>query len=335
MGKITFTPKILLSTLAAQLAALAPSAYYDSRNAGMLLRPTGDLPCVISARNGGTNNAGLTATAYSAMISKLPVFTFAPDKPLLGPCELTYLQALGTAVGAAASLFATANAAYTEPVWTISDELFDRYTLKLGRSANLTSCVTANASTAVTCASTEGLVVGQVAAAANIPAGTTVASITDATHFVLSAAATGTNATITVTPLTIITDKDGITFTPEAELEWIKPAMEPTRDARLASCKASIEFRPHNMDVDEFYAQYFPEVAQTLGGSYEQYGGCPVSVTGTRTGSAVLTIPWATRAKGGHDFSTKNPRTDKVTLELVDWQSGGAWLPLFTLSVVA
>ena len=336
MGKINFTPKIFLASLAAQLAAFVPTAYSSNLNCGQLLRPTSDLPAVIHARNGGTSNLGIAATAYAAMLSKLPVMTFAPDKPLLGSIDLTYLQTLGSAVGDAASLFATADGTYTEPAWTISDELFDRYTLKIGRTATLTAAALINGSTAATCASTALLIIGQGITGTGIPANITVAAIVSPTAFTLSAAATASNAGLTLTPaqITIVTDKDGITFTPEATLEWIKPSQEPTRDARLAKVAGHIEFRPHNMDIDEFYSTYFPEAAQVLGGSYEQYAGTQVNVTGTKTGSATLLIPLATRSKSGHDFSTKSPRTDKITLSAVDYNSAGTWQPLFTLGTV-
>lgn len=72
-------------------------------------------------------------------------------------------------------------------------------------------CGTTNTSTTVTTSDTGSIWVGQPVSGTGIPASTTVASITDATHFELSAAATATNASVTLTfsPfLTQITDPD-------------------------------------------------------------------------------------------------------------------------------
>ena len=66
----------------------------------------------------------------------------------------------------------------------------------------LTGCTTGTASTSVTCLSTTGLAVGMgVTGAATNPPNPTIASITDATHFVLNSAVTtgATNVTLTAT----------------------------------------------------------------------------------------------------------------------------------------
>lgn len=65
-------------------------------------------------------------------------------------------------------------------------------------SFTLASCAVVNSSTTVTCADTTPLLAGYPISGANIPANTTVSAITDGTHFVLSAAATG-SATETLT----------------------------------------------------------------------------------------------------------------------------------------
>lgn len=333
LGKISAVPKIFKASLAAQIAALFP--YTTNTTTGGLMRPSSDLPAVIHARNGGTSNLGLTGTAYAAFLSKMPAVTFAPDKPLVDAMELTYLQALGSNVGDAASLFGTANATYTEPQFAPSDELYDRYTLGLGVTA-LAGGATTNGASTVSVTSTAGLLVGQAISGTGIPAATTVASITDGTHLVLSANATATGSSLALTTvgLPIVADKDGIKFTPVATPEWIKPAQEPTRDARLVKVAATLEFRPHNMDVDDFYSIYFPETVQQLGESFEQLG-YPANITGAKSGGLNLLMPTVTRAKSGQEFSTKTPRQDKVVLDVIDTYSGGAWQPLFTFGVNA
>ena len=62
----------------------------------------------------------------------------------------------------------------------------------------LTNCTT-NGTTAVTCASTTGLVVGMSISGTNIAAGTTIASVTNGTSFVLSSAATGSGSSLSLT----------------------------------------------------------------------------------------------------------------------------------------
>jgi flagellar hook-associated protein 2 len=63
-----------------------------------------------------------------------------------------------------------------------------------GKYGTALSASTTNGSTTITVASTANLAVGAVISGAGIPAGATIASITDATNFVISAAATNTSA---------------------------------------------------------------------------------------------------------------------------------------------
>lgn len=63
----------------------------------------------------------------------------------------------------------------------------------------LANCSTVFGTTTVTCASTAALAQGVSVNGTNIPVGATVVSITDATHFVLSASATGTSTGLTLT----------------------------------------------------------------------------------------------------------------------------------------
>lgn len=83
----------------------------------------------------------------------------------------------------------------------------------------LTAGATTNTSTTVTVASTTGLLVGMVLTATGITAGTTVASITNATTFVLSAAATATGAGLSI----YATTPDPAGDVPDAitKLRWI------------------------------------------------------------------------------------------------------------------
>ncbi len=72
-----------------------------------------------------------------------------------------------------------------------------------GTSTALSSSSTTTSSTTVTVSSTTGILTGWVAAGPGIPAGTAVASVTDSTHLVLTAAATATassSATLTFSP---------------------------------------------------------------------------------------------------------------------------------------
>jgi prepilin-type processing-associated H-X9-DG protein len=70
-----------------------------------------------------------------------------------------------------------------------------------GYTAPTYSCTLTSASTTATTASTAGFVAGQTVTGTGIAAGTTIASVTSATTFVLSAAATATGAeTLTISP---------------------------------------------------------------------------------------------------------------------------------------
>lgn len=74
---------------------------------------------------------------------------------------------------------------------TITGNTFDAATGKYG--AVLSGAATTNGDPNITVASTANLAVGAAVSGTGIPAGATIASITDATHFVLSANATETN----------------------------------------------------------------------------------------------------------------------------------------------
>jgi autotransporter-associated beta strand protein len=78
-------------------------------------------------------------------------------------------------------------------------------TWNVADAATLTSPSYATASTNVTVASTAGLVPGMVVAGPGIPAGTTIASITDGTSFVLSAPTTAASTTVSLTATSVLT----------------------------------------------------------------------------------------------------------------------------------
>lgn len=67
-----------------------------------------------------------------------------------------------------------------------------------GANLVLSSCATTSSSTALTVPSSTGIQVGSYLIGPGIPMGTTVATITDATHVAMSMAATATNPTVTV-----------------------------------------------------------------------------------------------------------------------------------------
>ncbi|MDR3405117.1 MAG: hypothetical protein P4L99_21665 [Chthoniobacter sp.] len=325
-------PKILVSTLAAQLAAFYPFTDPTTQN-GSLIFPGTDLPLVLKLRD------GKTVTYPAAAISKMAPLAFSSDKPLLnGDLEFTMLTAGASNVGDAASHETVGSASYTEPVWDPSDELAgDAYSLQFGVTG-LTAGATTNGASTVAVASTAGLLVGQAITGTGIPAATTVATITDGTHLTLSANATATNAdlALTTTPLTVTPDKDGITFTPTVTLEPVKPGNNATRNYRVKSIGGVLEFRPLDVDVDVFYAKYLPMQGQNvkLGGSVRA-AGFPALVSGSASGRAQLTVPLVGRAKDSAlEVNNIAPRVDKVQLMALQTTSGGAWQPLFTLGVV-
>ena len=121
------------------------------------------------------------------------------------------------------------------------------------------SCNTTNTSTTVVTADTTYIYAGQPVSGTGIPTGATVASVTDATHFVLSAAATATNTgtTLTFTPfLTELTTNfygaigcgflDGwfVFNQPDSQIFWVMDATGTTIDSLYF---ASAEGSPDNL----------------------------------------------------------------------------------------
>lgn len=329
MAKITGTPKVFGTSLSGQLAAWFPWTNPKTQ-LGTQVFPASDLPFVVNLRD------GKIITYSGAALTKMPVMSLAPNKPLIGPVEWTALVATGAKVGDTAALSAVSSGSYTEPQWDPTDELFDTYTLSLGTTTSLTSGATTNSSTSATCASTDGLIVGQGITGTGIPAATTIAAITSATAFTLSAAATATNTGLTfaLTARTFTPDKDGITFTPTVTMEPVKPAMKATDNMRVTGITAVIEFRPIDMNVADFYALLPAEgYGVALGGSVRTRGPA-LSVVGSATGKVSLTANRVARAGNSSlAFSNKDPRADKVQLQLLQQYASG-WQPLFTLGVV-
>lgn len=85
--------------------------------------------------------------------------------------------------------------------------------LQPSAAVTLTGGATTSGSTTVTCASTAGVVPGMSLSGTNIPAGTKISSVANATSLVMSAAATGSETALTFTalnkPVTILTTGTG------------------------------------------------------------------------------------------------------------------------------
>jgi len=328
MVKITAEPKLFMTGLSGMLAALWPYTTIDGTSGlGSQIFPASDLPFVINLRD------GTVLTSGGCAVTKLPAMTFSPQKPLCGAVEWTALVADGSVLGDASALLAKSSASYTEPAWDPSDELLDTYTLALGRTTSLTSAALTNGSAVGSCASTDGLLVGQAVTGTGVPASTTIASVTSATGFTLSANATASNTglTLTLTARTIEVDKDGITFTPTVALEPVRSAMRTTNNMRITGLTGVLEFRPLALDVADVYA-LLPNQGFGVGlGTSQRKRGVKATVTGSGTGSAVLTIPKLVRASNTVlAASNKEPRAGKVQLEAV-LVNGSA---LYTIGVV-
>jgi len=328
MAKITATPKVFGTSLSGQLAAYFPWTNPKTQ-LGTQIFPASDLPFVINLRD------GKIVTYSAAAVTKMPAMTFAPDKPLIGGVEWTSLIADGAALGDDSALSAVSSGSYTEPEWNASDELFDTYTLSVGSTTTTTCSSTTSSSTTLPVASTDGLMVGQGIAATGIPANTTIEAIVSATSLTLSAAASvNSGATVTPSARTFTPDKDGIIFTPTASFEPVKPAMKTTNNMRLTGITAVLEFRPLDMDVADFYA-LLPAQGWGIGlGKSVGTRGVPLDISGSAAGKAKLTAHRVARAgNSALAFSNKEPRADKVQLQLLQHYASG-WQPLFTATTV-
>jgi len=85
--------------------------------------------------------------------------------------------------------------------------------LKTSAPVTLAGCTTAAGSTTLVCASTSGIVPGMTLAGTNIPAGTKVSAVVNATSLTLSAAATGANTGLSIIatnkPVTVLSTENG------------------------------------------------------------------------------------------------------------------------------
>jgi hypothetical protein len=138
--------------------------------------------------------------------------------------------------------------------------------------------------------------------------------------------------------ITIRPDKDGIVLKPVIEMNPISPAMEPTRNYRIKKVTGTVEFRPIDMDCDTFYQNF-----AALSGTKAAILGGPITGTGAQlviqsatggvaSGKLKCVIPMVSRSKGGIEASITNPRVQKVTLQIEQTYSAGAWQPLLTFS---
>lgn len=125
-------------------------------------------------------SASATSIAVAGTYS-LDVTTLAQAQKLVTSGAVSSTAAIGT--GTATTV--------TFDFGTIAGNTFDTTTGKYGATL---SAATTNGSTTITVASTANLAVGATITGAGIPVGATIASITDATNFVISAAATATGA---------------------------------------------------------------------------------------------------------------------------------------------
>lgn len=266
LSMISAQPKLFGTGLAGQLAKYWPYTN-PATQLGSLIYPGTNKPFVVKFKDQNI------LTYVAGEITKMAPLVFASDKPLLGgDVEWTMLNDDTAAVGAAGSHVVQSSAAYTEPDWDPTDEVFDRYSITFD------------------------------------PDGT---------------------------PIVIETDKDGATFTPVVGLEAVKPAMKATTNFRVTALTALLEFRPLNMDVDDFYNTFFPAegAGVTLGGSVRATGkGCVIE--GSDTGKARLTVPLLARASAAAlAANNKEPRWDRVQLQAMQTYNAG-WQPLFTLDTV-
>jgi hypothetical protein len=123
VAKITFTPIAFGGSIASLFTKLFP---YQPGQRGQLIFGTTDKPVVIQTA------AGKSITFTAAALTKMPDITFAPDKILFGPAELTCLIGNGAEPSDSDAFFSIADSAYVEPSLNPLDILFDLYTISYG-----------------------------------------------------------------------------------------------------------------------------------------------------------------------------------------------------------
>ena len=134
------------------------------------------------------------ATVFSASASHIAVAgTYSLEVTSLAQAQK--LIAAGQ-TSSTAAIGAAATTTVTFDFGTITGNTFNATTGKYGTA--LSGVATTDLSPNITVDSTSNLAVGAAISGAGIPAGATIASITDATHFVISAAATATGNPVDV-----------------------------------------------------------------------------------------------------------------------------------------
>jgi len=129
IGRINFKPLAFGASIATLFTKLFP---YTPSMIGSLIFPSTDKTAVIQTMTGGTNDAGQSITYSAARLTKMPSITFAPNKTMFGPAEITCLVKNGASGGTAGDFFTVADSAYSEPALSPLDILTDRYTLAWG-----------------------------------------------------------------------------------------------------------------------------------------------------------------------------------------------------------
>jgi len=135
--------------------------------------------------------ANTVSSSDSTTVSASAFSTAVPGTYSLAVTSLAHSQSLVAAGQASitAAIGAGTSTKVTFDFGTIAGNTFDATTGKYGTAL---SSATTNGSATITVASTANLAVGATISGAGIPPGATVASITDATNFVISAPATAT-----------------------------------------------------------------------------------------------------------------------------------------------
>ena len=134
-------------------------------------------------------SASATSSAVAGTYS-LEVTSLAQAQKLVASGQVSSTATIGTG----------ASTTVTFDFGTIAGNTFNSSTGKYGTT--LTGASTTSGSSTITVSSTANLAVGAAISGAGIPAGATIASITDATHFVISANATATGtANLQATPV--------------------------------------------------------------------------------------------------------------------------------------
>jgi hypothetical protein len=116
-------------------------------------------------------------------------------------------------------------------------------------------------------------------------------------------------------PLAIIPDKVGIRIINEVTLDWIKPGMEPTRQAVIMKVGLTIEVVPITCTTTQFYS-----TLAILAGSGAGLIGGPVvggvitiaDLRGSGSGGLQLVIPNAARVTGGVRYAQDGSRVNTI-----------------------